>query len=91
MAITFLFYTAKKSEAVETGCTNVLGATLFLVVNNISLSTRAIKRVSSASVKDANTNSKPNSAYCNTVPVRIATALLVYSSLQNSTGPRAFM
>ena len=35
MAITFLFYTAKKSEAVETGCNNVLGATLFLVVNNI--------------------------------------------------------
>ena len=32
MAITFLFYTAKKSEAVETGCNNVLGATLFLVV-----------------------------------------------------------
>ena len=35
MAITFLFYTAKKSEAVETGCNNVLGATLFLAVNNI--------------------------------------------------------
>ena len=51
MAITFLFYTAKKSEAVETGCNNVLGATLFLVVNNISLSTRVIKRVSFASVK----------------------------------------
>ena len=31
MAITFLFYTAKKSEAVETGCNDVLGATLFLV------------------------------------------------------------
>ena len=41
MAITFLFYTAKKSEAVETGCNNVLGATLFLVVNNIYLTFHA--------------------------------------------------
>ena len=45
MGITFVFYPAKKSEAVEMGCNNVLGATLFLVVNNISLSTRVIKRV----------------------------------------------
>ena len=28
MAITFLFYTAKKSEAVETGCNNVLGGNI---------------------------------------------------------------
>ena len=49
MAITFLFYTV--SEAAETGCNNVLGATLILVDNKISLSTRVIKRVSSASVK----------------------------------------
>ena len=31
----FYFTQLKKSEAVETGCNNVLEATLFLVVNNI--------------------------------------------------------
>ena len=46
MAIPFLFYTAKKSEAVETGCNIVPGCQQY-----ISLSTRVIKRVSSASVK----------------------------------------
>ena len=53
MAITFLFYTAKKSEAVETGCNGVLGATLFLVnvVNNISLPARVFREYENKNMK----------------------------------------
>ena len=53
MAITFLFYTAKKSEAVKTGCNDVLGATLFLVnvVKNISLSARVFREYENKNMK----------------------------------------